>query len=174
MTLSCISLSSYLLSLWIQIARANNSAHNLTSTSQITSNIKYCNFTCSLQRNHRHARTQKDYPSSDLCTFLFICTDLQWTTSDTGTFNTQKQGPRYTRKTTVVYKQSRRRISSSLVFFFCFFFCFGGSVPCHLTLGDEKSKPATRSHLQVERAPVGHTDLLSWGWVSETNQVSHM
>lgn len=62
--------------------------------------------------------TQKDYPSSDLCTFLFICTDLQWTTSDTGTFNTQKQGPHYTCKTTVVYKQSRRRISSSFFVFF--------------------------------------------------------
>lgn len=76
-----------------------------------------------LQRNHRHAHTQKDYPSSDLCTFLFICTDLQWTISDIGTFNTQKQGPHYTRKTTVVYKQSRRRISSS---FFVVFFSASG------------------------------------------------
>lgn len=159
MTFSCISLTSYLLSLWIQISRTNNSPHNLTRTSQITSNIKYCNFTTPffsryrilpsmqstkevynsmnlilLQHNHRHTHTQKDYPSSDLCTFLFICTDLQWTTSDTGTFNTQKQGPHYTCKTTVVYKQSRRRISSSFVLFFC----FRGSVPCHVTLGDEK------------------------------------
>lgn len=33
--------------------------------------------------------------------------------SDTGTLSTQKRGPHYTCKTTVVYKQSRRRISSS-------------------------------------------------------------